>query len=176
MTLEERLARYLDATPSIEDAAFVASSATVIGDVRLGLNSSVWYGAVVRADINSIRVGEGSNLQDGVVVHLSNENGVEVGGLVTVGHRAILHGCRVADECLIGMGATLLDGVEVGTRSIVGANSLVREGMVVPPGSLVYGAPARVVRPLTAAEQSNIRNIALKYVEVARSHRSRGGW
>jgi gamma-carbonic anhydrase len=175
MTLEERLTRYLDATPRLEEAAFVASTATVVGDVCLGPDVSIWYGAVLRADINFIRIGEASNLQDGAIVHLSNDRGVEVGTRVTVGHRGILHACRVGDECLIGMGATVLDGADIGARSIIGANSLVPEGMVIPPGSLVYGTPARIVRVLTEAEQSGIRNVALKYVEVARAHSRRGG-
>jgi gamma-carbonic anhydrase len=171
ITLEERLARHLGAPPHLEDAAFIAGSATVIGDVRLGVDASVWYGVVMRADINSIRIGASSNVQDGTIVHLSNDHGVEIGERVTVGHRAIVHACRIDDECLIGMGATVLDGARIGTQTIIGANSLVPLGMEIPPGSLVFGAPARVVRPLTEGEKESIPKLAFKYVEVARAHR-----
>jgi gamma-carbonic anhydrase len=172
MTLQERLAKYLSRTPDVARAAFVAANATVLGDVTLGANSSVWYGCVVRADINSIAIGEGSNVQDGTIVHLADDYGVRVGNFTTIGHAAIIHACDIGDECLIGMGATVLDGAKIGDRCIVGANALVTQRFVAPTGSMILGAPAKVVRPLTEAEQKGIRRWAEKYVEVAKAHRA----
>jgi carbonic anhydrase/acetyltransferase-like protein (isoleucine patch superfamily) len=126
--------------------------------------------AVLRGDINEIRVGEGTNIQDNAIVHLSDDFGAHIGAWCTVGHAAIVHACRVGDECLIGMGATVLDGAEIGARSIVGANALVPQGLKVPPGSMVYGSPAKVVRTLTPEEQGRIRGWAEKYLEVAKAH------
>jgi carbonic anhydrase/acetyltransferase-like protein (isoleucine patch superfamily) len=170
LTLRQRLDRHLGRRPRTSGALFIARNATILGDVALGPKTSVFYGAVLRADIQSIRVGEGTNLQDNVIVHLADEFGVRVGAWCTVGHGAILHACRIGDECLVGMGATVLDGASIGRRSIVGANSLVPQGFRCPPGSLVYGSPARVVRPLSDAEQRSIRHWAVKYVGVARAH------
>ncbi len=172
MNIDDRLARYLGQTPEIADAAFVAPDATVLGDVTLGPQSSVWYGAILRGDINAIRIGTGTNLQDGVIVHLADHFGVTVGDFTTVGHRAILHACAIGNECLIGMGATILDGSEVGDRCIIGANSLVPQGRKIPPGSLVYGSPAKVVRTLSPEEQTGIRHWADKYIRVAAAHRA----
>lgn len=172
MELVDRLSRFLETSPQTEKALFVAPNATILGDVILGMNSSVWYGSVLRADINAIRVGEGSNLQDGVVVHLADDRGVIVGRRVTVGHRAILHACTVEDECLIGMGTTILDRATISSQCIVGANSLVTQDTIVPPGSLVYGNPARVIRSLSGEERDGIRYWAEKYIEVARAHRT----
>ncbi len=173
MNLHERLQHHLGCSPRTEEALFLAPNATILGDVHLGPRSSVWYGAVVRGDINSIRVGAGTNLQDGVIVHLADDAGVTIGSHVTVGHRAIIHACAIEDECLIGMGATVLDHARVGARSIIGANSLVTRGTVIPPGSLVYGNPAKVVRALSPEEQEGIRYWAEKYIGVARAHRER---
>jgi gamma-carbonic anhydrase len=170
MTLAERLNRYLGQNPKTSGALFVAPSATVIGDVELGAKSSVFYGAVLRADINEIRVGEGTNIQDNAVLHLSDDLGVHVGAWCTVGHGAIIHACTIGDQCLVGMGATILDGAVIGARSLVGANSLVPQRFTCPPGSLVFGSPARVVRPLTAAEQDGLREQAEKYIGVAAAH------
>ena len=170
MTHAERLAQFLGKTPDVSGALFVAGNATVIGDVKLGKNSSVFYGAVLRADINRIAVGEGSNLQDNVIVHLSDDAGVHIGDHVTVGHGAIIHACTIEDGCLIGMGATVLDGAVIGADSLVGANSLVTQGFTCPPGSMVLGSPARVVRPLSEEERGSGRRLSAKYVEVARAH------
>jgi gamma-carbonic anhydrase len=174
MTLEERLKRYLGRTPDTSAALFVASTATVLGDVVLGPRSSVFYGAVIRGDINEIRVGEGTNIQDNAVIHLADEWGVHIGAWCTIGHGAIVHACTIGDECLIGMGATLLDGAVIGARSIVGAQALVTQRFECPPGSLVHGSPARVIRPLSDAEQQGLRPWAQKYVEVARAHAALG--
>ena len=170
MTLEERLARHLGRKPDTSAAAFVAPNATVVGDVVLGKLASVFYGCVLRADINEIRVGEGTNVQDNAVVHLADEYGAHIGAWCTVGHGAIVHACRIGDECLIGMGATILDGARIGARSLIGANALVTQGTVVPPGSLVYGSPAKVVSQLSLDEQGRLRGWAEKYVAVAQAH------
>jgi carbonic anhydrase/acetyltransferase-like protein (isoleucine patch superfamily) len=173
MTLDERLKKFLGKTPDTARALFVAPNATVLGDVVLGPQSGVWYGVVLRGDINEIRVGEGTNIQDNAVVHLADDFGAYIGAWCTIGHAAIIHACTVEDECLIGMGATLLDGAQIGARSVVGANSLVPQGMVVPPGSLVYGSPAKVIRALRPDEQAALRGWAEKYVEVAKAHAAR---
>ncbi len=142
----------------------------MVGDVTLGAQASVFYGAVLRGDIARIVVGDGSNIQDNAVVHLADDGDAIIGAWCTIGHAAIVHACTIEDECLIGMGATVLDGARIGARSIVGANSLVPQRFQCPPGSMVYGAPAKVVRPLTAEEQAGLRRWAEKYVVVAQAH------
>jgi carbonic anhydrase/acetyltransferase-like protein (isoleucine patch superfamily) len=154
-------------------AAFVAPGAVVIGDVVLGDESSVWYHTTVRGDVNWIRIGNRTNLQDGCVVHVdSGRYPTQIGDEVTVGHRVILHGCTVEDLSLIGMGAVLLNGVVVGRGSLVAAGAVVREGMRIPPGSLVAGVPATVRRPLEASNLDDFRASAAHYVELARTHRT----
>jgi carbonic anhydrase/acetyltransferase-like protein (isoleucine patch superfamily) len=170
MTIQERLAQHLRKTPDTARALFVAPNATVVGDVTLGAQSSVFYGAVLRGDIARIVVGEGTNLQDNAIVHLADDLDAVIGAWCTIGHAAIIHACTVEDECLIGMGATILDGAHIGARSLIGANALVTQGMKVPPGSLVYGAPAKVVSRLSLDEQGRLRGWAEKYVEVAKAH------
>jgi carbonic anhydrase/acetyltransferase-like protein (isoleucine patch superfamily) len=174
MTLQERLERYLGRRPDVARAAFVAANATVIGDVTLGASSSVWYGCVLRGDINSIVIGEGSNVQDGTIVHLADDHGVRVGDYTTIGHAAIVHACDIGSECLVGMGATVLDGARIGDRCIIGANALVTQRFIAPPGSMILGAPAKVVRALTESEQAGLRRWAEKYVGVAKAHAARG--
>ena len=173
MDISERLTRFLGQQPDTAQAAFVAPNATVLGAVKLGALSSVWYGCVLRGDINTIEIGEGSNVQDLTMVHLADDHGVKVGGHTTIGHAAIIHACEIGDECLVGMGATILDGAKIGDRCIVGANALVTQRFVAPPGSMILGSPAKVVRPLTAAEQAGLRGWAEKYVAVARAHAAR---
>jgi carbonic anhydrase/acetyltransferase-like protein (isoleucine patch superfamily) len=168
--VRDLLARHLARVPDTARALFVAANATVVGDVTLGARSSVFYGAVLRGDIARIVVGEGSNIQDNAIVHLADELDAIIGAWCTIGHAAIIHACTIGDECLIGMGATVLDGAVIGSRSIVGANSLVPQKFSCPPGSMVYGSPAKVIRPLTAAEQSGLRPWAEKYTEVAAAH------
>ena len=173
MDINERLARHLGRSADVARAAFVAANATVLGNVRLGPDSSVWYGCVLRGDINAIDIGEGTNIQDLTVLHLADDFGVRIGRHCTVGHRAIIHACTIGDECLIGMGATILDGAQIGDRCIVGANALVTQRFIAPPGSMIFGSPAKVVRPLTEAEQAGLRGWAEKYLAVARAHAAR---
>lgn len=170
MKIEERLARHLGKKPNVADAAFVAPNATVIGDVKLRPLSSVWYGCVLRGDIHSIEIGEGSNVQDLAVVHLADDYGVKVGAYTTIGHSAIIHACTIGDECLIGMGATILDGAVIGDHCIVGANALVTQRFVAPAGSMILGSPAKIVRSLTEKELHGLRGWAEKYVAVAKAH------
>jgi len=174
MNFQEQMARHLDATASIHPSAFIAPGAVIVGDVEIGEEASVWYGVVIRADLNRIRIGPRSNIQDGSVLHLADELGVEVGEYVTCGHSAILHACRIEDEALIGMGATVLDGAEIGARSVIGANALVTQGMKIPAGSLVLGSPAKVRRTLDLEEQAAVRTWAEKYVRLSRAYMARG--
>ena len=173
MTIEERLQHYLNQEPQIHKSAYIASGAVVIGAVSIGENASIWHNTVLRADINTIEVGEGSNIQDGTIVHLADDLGVSIGRYVTIGHAAMIHACEIQDECLIGMQATILDGALIGQQSIIGAGALVTKGTIVPPGSLVLGAPAKVVRNLEEEERNDIRTWADKYVAVAKGHQSR---
>ena len=173
MTLSDRLARYLDAPPTIHPTAFVAPGADIIGDVTLAEESSVWFQAVLRGDINRIVIGPRSNVQDGAIVHLADDYGAFVGELVTVGHKAVLHACTIADEVLVGMGAIILDGAEIGARSIIGAGALVTGGTKIPAGSLVLGSPAKVVRTLSLDDQAGIKVWAEKYVALSRAFRER---
>ena len=143
-----------------------------MGDVTLGPRASVWYGTVLRGDMDRIVVGEATNLQDGTIVHVDAGRPALIGARVGVGHRAILHGCTVEDDCLIGMGSVLLNAVVVGTGSVVAAGAGLREGMVVPPGSLVMGVPARVVRPVDEVLRARIRETWQHYVAEAERHRA----
>src|SRR5262245_44182778 len=141
---------YRSVTPTVHPSAFVDASAQVIGDVHLGAESSVWMNVVIRGDVNYIRIGARSNIQDLTLVHvMRNTHPTLIGNDVTIGHGAMVHGCTIEDRCLIGMGAILLNGCIVGSGSIVAAGALVPEGMVIAPGSMVMGMPARVRRPLT---------------------------
>lgn len=144
-------------------------SAQVIGDVEIGADSSVWLNAVLRGDVNRIRVGDRTNIQDASVLHgMRGTHATLIGDEVTVGHGAILHGCTVEDRCLVGMGAIVLNGAVVGAGSIVAAGTLVAEGSVIPPGSLVMGSPGRVRRATTAEESASIRGYADRYVAYQR--------
>lgn len=174
MDLETQLQRHLDRAPTIHPTAFIAPGAAVVGDVTIGENASIWYGTVLRGDINSIRIGTGTNIQDGTVVHLADDYGVAVGDYVTCGHAAVLHACAIGNEVLIGMGAVILDGAEIGDRCIIGAHALVTKDTKIPPGSLVLGTPARIARPLATAAQDSLRPWAEKYVELSRHYLRRG--
>lgn len=154
--------------PDIARAAFVAASADLTGGVELGDGASVWYGAVLRADLAPIKVGAGSNVQDGAVIHVDEKHPCVLGEDVTVGHRAVLHGCSVGDRSLVGMGAILLDGSVIGEESIVGAGALVTQGKAFPPRSLILGSPAKVARELEPEEVAGLREHARSYVDLAR--------
>jgi carbonic anhydrase/acetyltransferase-like protein (isoleucine patch superfamily) len=156
---------------SIHPSAFIASTAAVMGDVTIGADSSVWYAAVLRADLAPIVIGSQTNLQDGAVVHVDEDVPCLVGSRVGVGHRVILHGCAVEDDCLIGMGSILLNRVHIGAGSVVAAGAVLPEGMQAPPGSLVMGVPARVVRPVDERLARRIAETWSHYVEQARAHR-----
>jgi carbonic anhydrase/acetyltransferase-like protein (isoleucine patch superfamily) len=167
------IAALLGHTPHIHASAFVAPTATVLGDVVLGEEASVWYGAVLRGDIGAIRIGRRSNIQDACILHLTRGGPpVEVGEEVTVGHRVIVHGARVEDRCLIGMGSVLLDGCVIGEESLVGAGSVVLEGTRVPPRSFLAGVPARLKGPIPEDVHARLRESADGYVRLAREHAS----
>lgn len=159
-----------DHTPTIASDAFVAPNATIIGNATLASGSSVFYGTVIRADSDAITLGEGSNLQDNVVVHCDAGVPANIGARVSVGHGAVVHGCTVEDDCLIGMGATVMNNAVIGTGSLVAGGAVVLEGTIVPPRSLVAGVPAKVRRELSDEEIDGIRANAAHYVELARAH------
>jgi carbonic anhydrase/acetyltransferase-like protein (isoleucine patch superfamily) len=153
--------------PTIDPTAFVDVSAQVIGDVHVGAESGIWMNVVLRGDINSVRIGQRTNVQDLTLVHVARgPHGAVIGNDVTIGHSAVIHGCTIEDRCLIGMGAILLNGSRVGTGSIVAAGALVPEGMIIPPGSMVMGVPAKVRRPLTPDEDASILRYAEGYVQI----------
>jgi carbonic anhydrase/acetyltransferase-like protein (isoleucine patch superfamily) len=170
-----RLVSYAGRSPEVDPDAFVADGSTLVGAVRLGRDASVWYGAVIRADGAPIQVGSCSNVQDGCVLHSDPDFPVTIGDRVTVGHRAVVHGCTVEDDSLVGMGSVLLNGVVLGAGSLVAAGSVLLEGTVVPPGSLVAGVPGSVKRPVTDAERDRIRSGTESYVTRARVYRDAAG-
>jgi len=160
--------------PQIADSAFIATGAALLGSVRIGELASVWYGCVLRGDINHINIGPESNVQDGTIVHVSDDFEALVEDRVSIGHRAIIHACHIKSETLVGMGAIIMDGAVIGPRCVIGAGALVTKHMEVPEGSLVLGSPARVVRPLTLLERGQNAALAAKYVEVSRRFRDMG--
>ena len=160
--------------PSIHATAFVHPDAIVLGDVTLGARVSVWPTAVIRGDTDRITVGDDSNVQDGTVIHVDHGVPALIGKRVGIGHRAIVHGASIADDCLIGMGSILLNGVRVGTGSIVGAGAVCPEGMEIPPNSLVLGVPGRVVRQTTAEERERIRLTVEAYLELQARYKGSG--
>jgi carbonic anhydrase/acetyltransferase-like protein (isoleucine patch superfamily) len=159
-------------SPDLDSTAFVAPTASVIGRVKLAANASVFYGAVLRGDIDSISIGAGSNVQDNVSMHTDVGIALTVGSGVSVGHNAVVHGCTVEDDCLIGMGAIILNHAVIGAGSLVAAGAVVLEGTVIPPGSLVAGVPGKVRRPLTDDEREHVKHNASHYVELAARHRA----
>jgi carbonic anhydrase/acetyltransferase-like protein (isoleucine patch superfamily) len=161
--------------PRLHETAFAAETSLVVGDVEIGEASSVWFGAVVRGDVNSVRIGARTNLQDLAVVHVtSRTHPTVVGDDVTVGHRAVLHGCTVKDRCLVGIGAIVMDGAVIGPDAMVGAGALVPPGMVVPPRTLAVGSPARVKRDLTPEEVAFLAQSARNYARYAERYRQEG--
>ncbi len=161
--------------PRLHETVFLADGAVVVGDVEIGADASLWFGAVVRGDVHFIRVGARTNVQDYSVIHVtSRTHPTIVGEEVTIGHRVTLHGCTVGDRCLIGIGAIVMDGAVVGEEAMVGAGALLAPGTVVPPRTLVVGAPAKVKRPLTEREVAHLRTSAENYVRYARQYLAEG--
>ncbi|MGL5315778.1 MAG: gamma carbonic anhydrase family protein [Peptostreptococcaceae bacterium] len=157
--------------PKIDKTVFIAETADIIGKVTIGKNSNIWYNTVMRADVNTITIGESTNIQDGSVVHVADEFPVIIGDNVTVGHKALVHGCKVGNNTLIGMGSIVLDGAEIGEYTLLGAGSLVPPGKKIPSGVLALGSPAKVIRELSEEEKQNLVKSALKYVETANNYK-----
>lgn len=157
--------------PVIHPKAWIAPSADLIGNIEIGEDSSVWFGCVIRSDVNEVRIGKNTNIQDLSCIHTDTDSKTIIGNNVTVGHRVMLHGCKIEDNCLIGMSATILDNAVIGAGSIVGANSLVTSGKVFPPKSLIMGSPAKVVRELSDEEVEGLKNHAMHYVEYKNNYR-----
>ena len=167
------LRRFRDKSPRVHPSCFVEDSAQVIGDVELGEDSSVWFNSVLRGDVNAIRIGQRTNIQDLTMVHVtSNRFTTSIGDDVTVGHHVVLHGCTVGNRVLVGMGAILMDDVEIGDDCIIGAGTLLTQGTKIPPGSLVVGSPGKVKRPLTGEERTFLIESAKHYVRTAADHRA----
>ena len=173
----QRLASFLlpDERPRIHESAFIAEGAAVLGGVTIGQDASIWFGCVLRGDINRIIIGAGSNIQDGTIVHVADAFPAIVGERVSVGHRAIIHACEIGDGTLVGMGSIVMDGARIGPRCVIAAGALVTKHTVVPEGSLVMGSPAKVVRQLSLEEQKANEALAAKYVEIARRYRRLAG-
>jgi carbonic anhydrase/acetyltransferase-like protein (isoleucine patch superfamily) len=169
-TAEALVRPFGDVWPRIDASAWLAPNAAVIGDVTIGAHSSIWYGTTLRGDVNAIWIGAGTNVQDHCVFHVSAAYPCRVGDGVSVGHRAVVHGCSVEDGALIGIGAIVLDGARIGAEALVGAGAVVAPGTVVPEGMLVLGVPARVTRPLSVEERARQRERAGDYVGTARLH------
>jgi carbonic anhydrase/acetyltransferase-like protein (isoleucine patch superfamily) len=171
------LRKFEDFFPQVPDSCFIAPSTEIIGNVKFGENVGVWYGTVIRGDINWIEIGDNTNIQDSSVIHVDfsdqeRENGyTTIGKNVTVGHKALIHACRIEDDCLIGMGAIILSGAKIGKGSIVAAGALVKENEVIPPGSLVVGLPARIKGKVNSETLEKIKQSAEKYVKMARRHK-----
>ena len=157
-----------DLTPELAESAWVAEDAQVMGNVRMAADASVWFGSVVRGDTETISIGEGSNIQDGSVLHADHGKPLTVGKHVTVGHQVMLHGCTIGDESLIGIGAVVLNGAVIGKNCLVGARALVTEGKTFPDGSMILGSPAKVVRQLSPEEIEGLRRSAKHYVDNAK--------
>ncbi|MBA3548608.1 MAG: gamma carbonic anhydrase family protein [Nannocystis sp.] len=165
------LERYLDRLPRVAERVRIAPGAAVIGDVSLGEAVSVWYGCVLRGDVNRIEIRERSNVQDGTVIHLGDHSGTFVAEEVVIGHRAVLHGCRIGGGTLVGIQATILDDAVIGEGCVIGSCALVTAGSVIPPHSLVMGIPGKVVRTLSAEDETFHRRLAGKYTRIAHNYR-----
>ena len=162
---------YQGIKPNIDKTVFIAESADIIGKVNIEKNANIWYNTVIRADEQSITIGENTNIQDGCVVHVGNEIPTIIGKNVTIGHKALIHGCTIGDNTLIGMGSIVLDGAKVGEYTLLGAGSLVPPGKEIPSGVLAMGSPAKVIRELSDIEKENLVKSALKYIETANNHK-----
>ena len=155
---------------SIDKSVFIADGAKVIGDVEIGKNSSIWFNAVIRADSDTVKIGENTNIQDNAVIHTSAGFGVQIGDNVTIGHGAIVHGCTVKDNVIIGMGTIILNGAVIEENCIIGAGTLVTQGKVIPAGSLAFGNPVKIARQLTGEEIQSILDNANSYVKEAKNY------
>src|SRR5712692_7695544 len=162
--------------PRVHPTAMIAPNASIIGDVTVGSRTSIWPGAVLRGDYGKIRVGANCSIQDNVVVHCSSQNPAVIGDGVTVAHNAIVHACKIGDECLIGAGAIIFDGAKVGTHSIIGVGSVVLEGRTIPPRSVAVGAPAKVMRRATEKDVRMIRESYRAYVKMAQKYTRTGAF
>ena len=163
--------RYLDHAPTVAQDARIAPGAAVIGDVTLAREVSVWYGCVIRGDVNRVEIRERSNVQDGSVIHLGDHDPTLIGEEVVIGHRAVVHGCRVGAGTLVGIQATILDGAVIGEGSVIGSCALVTAGTKIPPRSLVLGVPGKVIKTLSAADEAFHRGLAGKYTRLAHNYR-----
>ena len=153
-----------------DSSIFIADGAKVIGDVEIGNNSSIWYNAVVRADNHNIIIGKGTNIQDNAVLHVDKDDILKIGSNVTIGHSAIVHGCTIEDNCIIGMGSIIMNGSIIGKNCIIGAGALITERTVIPEGSIVIGSPGRVLRSVTSDEEEKITQSAIHYMELAKMY------
>lgn len=161
------LHKFKESFPDVHENSFIADGTHIIGKVKIEENASVWYGAVLRGDDNYIELGKGSNIQDNCVVHGSTEKGpVVIGKNVTVGHSAIIHGCKIGDNCLIGMGSIIMDGANIGNNTVIGAGSIITENKNIPDGVLCLGRPARVIKKLTEEDMKKIKEAAEHYINV----------
>lgn len=165
------LLKFRDNEPIVSKTAFIADSADIIGEVIIGENSSIWFNAVLRGDMDRIKIGERTSIQDNVVIHTDPSTPTDIGNDVTVGHGAVLHSCRIGNNVLIGMNSTVLDGVEIGENSIVGANALVPPGKKFPPNSVITGVPGKVRREATTEDAAMISENAAEYVELAAEYK-----
>jgi carbonic anhydrase/acetyltransferase-like protein (isoleucine patch superfamily) len=161
---------YKNYSPKIANNTFVAANSTIIGRCTIEDNSSVWFNATIRADVNEIKIGKNVNVQDGSVIHCDHEYAVSIADNVTIGHNAIIHGCSISSNCIIGMGSTILDGASIDENCIVGANSLITTGKEIPSGSLVMGSPAKVVRQLSVEEIEGIKKSVMGYVALSKEY------
>ncbi len=166
---------YRGVYPRIAESAYIAPTATIIGDVEIGEDSNIWFGCVLRGDVNEIRIGAGTNIQDGTVVHVSREKfGTYIGDHITIGHMALIHACTLEDRCFIGMQATVMDGCVVASGAMVAAGALITPGKRVPPGELWAGTPAKRVRDLSEADSTSIAATAPHYVRLGREYKEAG--
>ncbi len=157
--------------PSVDDSAYIAPNVTLVGAVTVGARASIWFGTVGRGDINTITIGDDTNIQDSCVLHVTHKHALVIGARVTAGHAAVLHGCTIEDDCLIAMGAIVLDGARIGRGSLVGAGCVVAPGTVVPPESLVMGVPGKVIRQLSAEDREKLEHGWQNYVGYAQQYR-----
>lgn len=170
--LKDMIHSYKGKKPDLDKALFVAGTAEIAGEVHAGKDTSFWYNVSIRGDIAPVYIGNGSNIQDNSVLHVAHHLPCRIGSNVTVGHNAIVHACTIGDDCLIGMGAIILDGAEIGDESIVGAGALVTQNKKFPPRSLLLGSPAKAVRQLTDEEIEAIRDNGKEYIDLAREYGS----